>query len=57
MSQRLFSLLPIASNRLLGSAVQKIGNRSLFGYLRVAFNRVDQSRLAEVGPDRLCAEW
>lgn len=57
MSKRWFSLLPIASNRLLSVAVQKIGNRSLFAYLRVAFNKVDEARLEEVGPDRLCAEW
>lgn len=31
--------------------------RNFFGYLRIAFNRVDESRLKEVGPDRLCAEW
>lgn len=31
--------------------------RNLFAYLRIAFNKVDEARLAEVGPDRLCAEW
>lgn len=31
--------------------------RNFFGYLRVAFNKVDAQRLEEVGPDRLCAEW
>lgn len=35
--------------------VQQI--RGFFAYLRVAFNSVDQQRLQEVGPDRLCAEW
>lgn len=58
MSSRLLSLLPIASNRLLSVIVHKITNhRTLFAYLHVAFNKVDQSRLEEVGPDRLCAEW
>lgn len=31
--------------------------RPFFAYFRVAFNSVDTDRLAEVGPDRLCAEW
>lgn len=31
--------------------------RNFFAYLRIAFNQVDEGRLAEVGPDRLCAEW
>lgn len=57
MSQRLFSLISIASNRLPSATIQQISNRSLFAYLRIAFNKVDQARLAEVGPDRLCAEW
>lgn len=31
--------------------------RKFFAYLRIAFNKVDEHRLQEVGPDRLCAEW
>lgn len=31
--------------------------RTFFAYFRIAFNSVDSHRLAEVGPDRLCAEW
>lgn len=31
--------------------------RTFFAYFRIAFNSVDTDRLAEVGPDRLCAEW
>lgn len=31
--------------------------RNLFPYLRIAFNKVDEARQKEVGPDRLCAEW
>lgn len=31
--------------------------RTLFGILRIAFNKVDEHRLKVVGPDRLCAEW
>lgn len=37
--------------------VEKSQTRDFFAYLRVAFNSVDQQRLQEVGPDRLCAEW
>lgn len=31
--------------------------RNFFAYLRIAFNKVDEQRLQQVGPDRLCAEW
>lgn len=31
--------------------------RTFFGYFRIAFNNVDQDRLKQVGPDRLCSEW
>ncbi|XP_016985313.1 ATP synthase subunit s, mitochondrial [Drosophila rhopaloa] len=31
--------------------------RSIWGYVAVAFNQVDAERLAKVGPNRLCAEW
>lgn len=57
MSQRMCSLLRISLNRPLRVAVQQSNYRSLFGYLRIAFNSVDRSRLKEIGPDRLCAEW
>ncbi|XP_072031720.1 ATP synthase subunit s, mitochondrial-like [Amphiura filiformis] len=31
--------------------------RSLWGMLNAVFNKVDESRIKEVGPDRACAEW
>lgn len=31
--------------------------RSLWQYVCQAFNLVDQHRLKQVGPDRMCAEW
>ncbi|XP_054737565.1 ATP synthase subunit s, mitochondrial [Anastrepha obliqua] len=31
--------------------------RQLWGYVAIAFNKVDNERLSKVGPDRLCAEW
>jgi len=31
--------------------------RCLWGWLNSIFNRVDESRIKEVGPDRACAEW
>ncbi|KAK7483527.1 hypothetical protein BaRGS_00025201 [Batillaria attramentaria] len=31
--------------------------RGLWGWLNSVFNRVDEDRLKEVGPDRTCAEW
>ncbi|XP_037818132.1 ATP synthase subunit s, mitochondrial-like [Lucilia sericata] len=41
------------TNGLKLSATRK----SLWGYVAIAFNRVDTDRLLQVGPDRLCAEW
>ncbi|XP_041352813.1 ATP synthase subunit s, mitochondrial-like isoform X1 [Gigantopelta aegis] len=35
----------------------KITKRFLWGYLNSVFNRVDEDRLKQVGPDRACAEW
>ncbi|XP_073817048.1 ATP synthase subunit s, mitochondrial [Musca autumnalis] len=32
-------------------------SRQLWGYVAIAFNRVDADRQRLVGPDRLCAEW
>lgn len=32
-------------------------NRNVWGYVDIAFNRVDTERLKTVGPDRMCAEW
>ncbi|KAK8735712.1 hypothetical protein OTU49_005280 [Cherax quadricarinatus] len=31
--------------------------RTLWGWLNAVFNKVDESRIKEVGPDRACAEW
>lgn len=36
---------------------QKYSYRQLWQYVALAFNRVDTHRLAEVGAERLCAEW
>ena len=36
---------------------KEIQQKSLWGYVAIAFNRVDADRLKQVGPDRLCAEW
>lgn len=50
--------LQISSGSLLKNLVFNYQQaRSFFGYLRIAFNQVDESRLREIGPDRLCAEW
>lgn len=32
-------------------------NRSFYAWLNSVFNRVDDSRIKQVGPDRACAEW
>lgn len=32
-------------------------HRRLWGWLNTIFNRVDESRIKDVGPDRACAEW
>lgn len=31
--------------------------RHLWGWLNAIFNKVDESRIRDVGPDRACAEW
>ncbi|XP_042209084.1 ATP synthase subunit s, mitochondrial-like isoform X2 [Homarus americanus] len=31
--------------------------RNLWGWLNAIFNKVDESRIKDVGPDRACAEW
>lgn len=31
--------------------------RNIWGWLNAIFNKVDESRIKEVGPDRACAEW
>ncbi|XP_013109172.1 ATP synthase subunit s, mitochondrial [Stomoxys calcitrans] len=36
---------------------EAVGARLLWGYVAIAFNRVDLERQRLVGPDRLCAEW
>lgn len=37
--------------------LNELQRKSLWGYVAIAFNRVDADRLKLVGPDRLCAEW
>ncbi|XP_042884882.1 ATP synthase subunit s, mitochondrial-like isoform X1 [Penaeus japonicus] len=32
-------------------------HQKLWGWLNTIFNKVDESRIKEVGPDRACAEW
>ncbi|XP_076067372.1 ATP synthase subunit s, mitochondrial-like isoform X2 [Oratosquilla oratoria] len=32
-------------------------SRKLWGWLNFIFNKVDENRIKEVGPDRACAEW
>lgn len=34
-----------------------ISPRTFWWFVYAAFNRVDEERLREVGPDRICAEW
>lgn len=55
-SQFLYSTIGRADKTFISSGVSR-QMRHFFGYLRVAFNKVDAQRLEEVGPDRLCAEW
>ncbi|XP_055385624.1 ATP synthase subunit s, mitochondrial [Condylostylus longicornis] len=35
----------------------KNSTKGLWGYVAIAFNKVDENRLKLVGPNRLCAEW
>ncbi|XP_055957208.1 ATP synthase subunit s, mitochondrial [Patella vulgata] len=39
------------------SELYKPTNRNLWGWLNAIFNRVDNDRRKQVGPDRACAEW
>ncbi|XP_046422220.1 ATP synthase subunit s, mitochondrial [Neodiprion fabricii] len=36
---------------------QSKSHRSFFYWITIMFNRVDENRVKEVGPDRACAEW
>lgn len=53
MSSKLLRFIPKNVDQFVGTGQ----TRNFFAYLRIAFNGVDQQRLQEVGPDRLCAEW
>lgn len=53
MSSKFIRFIPKCVDQIVG----KSQTRNFFAYLRIAFNSVDQERLQEVGPDRLCAEW
>lgn len=55
-SKLLYSAFGRADRPLFNSCINR-QMRNFFAYLRVAFNKVDEQRLEEVGPDRLCAEW
>ncbi|CAD7011327.1 ATP synthase subunit s, mitochondrial [Ceratitis capitata] len=46
-----------ASYELKKTSTINLQNRSIWGYVAIAFNRVDKDRLSKVGPDRLCSEW
>lgn len=45
------------SCKLQNFTPQTTTKRSFYGWLNNIFNRVDQSRIDTVGPDRACAEW
>ncbi|XP_017781649.1 PREDICTED: ATP synthase subunit s, mitochondrial [Nicrophorus vespilloides] len=34
-----------------------VGNRQLFTWVNIMFNKVDEDRRKHLGPDRTCAEW
>jgi len=56
--QFITSQLPSLLLKLKTKAVPALGqNRQLWGWLNSVFNRYDQTRVDEVGPDRACAEW
>ncbi|XP_063224949.1 ATP synthase subunit s, mitochondrial isoform X1 [Bacillus rossius redtenbacheri] len=37
--------------------INRLPKRNLWNFLTIVWNRVDHSRVKEVGPDRACAEW
>lgn len=57
--QRAFNSFSAIRNTHLLNKVKNVnfGERELWGYVAIAFNKVDNDRLSKVGPDRLCAEW
>lgn len=52
-------MLPLKLSNLLHrlAVPQTLKSQQLWGYVAIAFNKVDPDRLKLVGPDRLCAEW
>ncbi|XP_017469609.1 PREDICTED: ATP synthase subunit s, mitochondrial [Rhagoletis zephyria] len=63
--RRAFTTLVAGRNYYVAHKISTILNaqrtqlqlRPLWGYVAIAFNKVDNDRLNKVGPDRLCAEW
>lgn len=43
--------------RIIAPNVRYLQGRCLWGWLNTIFNKVDESRIQAVGPDRACAEW
>ncbi|UJR31520.1 hypothetical protein I4U23_019009 [Adineta vaga] len=43
--------------RRLTSHISLTNNRQFFSWLNIVWNRYDQKRVQEIGPDRACAEW
>lgn len=52
------SSLTVLSRKLWDKGTtQCIGKRSFYMWLNFVFNRVDEGRIEEFGPDRVAAEW
>lgn len=49
------SILRNLSNKI--KSITKSPQRQIWGYVAIAFNRVDADRVSLVGPNRTCAEW
>ncbi|XP_055612488.1 ATP synthase subunit s, mitochondrial-like [Uranotaenia lowii] len=48
---------PRVANLIRGPGSDGGSSRQLWAWINMMFNRVDQDRLKQFGPDRACAEW
>ncbi|EDV21752.1 uncharacterized protein TRIADDRAFT_59792 [Trichoplax adhaerens] len=46
-----------ATKHLTGKLQSAISHRLFYSWLNYVFNRVDENRIKDVGPDRVAAEW
>uniref|UniRef100_A0A1A9WDT4 Uncharacterized protein n=1 Tax=Glossina brevipalpis TaxID=37001 RepID=A0A1A9WDT4_9MUSC len=58
--QSMYKIPENINAHLINTCTARLNNelkRNIWGFVAIAFNRVDMDRLMKVGPNRLCAEW